>query len=117
MLGIALAGEFAGQVRITLPVADIRGINRPVPAGRKATVREPISKNVSHWVFRFGTASEVSALVDGVAPGTVRVPVPGSHSQFRVISVGDRPPSRRERLLKDVRRIDFVDASMGENID
>jgi hypothetical protein len=43
--------------------------------------------------------------------------MPGRHAQFGVVAVSNRSPTSRERLLNNVRRIDFIDAAAREDID
>src|SRR5437763_9214443 len=79
-------------------------------------MRERIGKNVAEWRFEVGTVGEVSALMRGVAPGAVRVPVPGGHAELAVVAIGDGPPARGDGLLNDVRRVDAVDVAPGEKV-
>ena len=113
---IRFASEFAAEVGIAFPVQEIGALDGAVAAGGEAAMREGIGKNVADWRFEVGTAGEVSALMRGVAPGAVRVPVPGGHAELAVVAIGDGPPARGDGLLNDVRRVDAVDVAPGENV-
>ncbi len=109
MQGVALARKTAGQVRIALPVAEIRARHRSVPAGGKSAMRQCICKDVACRFLKLSAADKVSALVSSVAPSPVFVPVPCAHAQFGIVSIGDWSPACRERILYDMRRMHFVD--------
>ena len=58
-----------------------------------AAMWQRITGRMSDELSQFRTAREVSALMRLVAPGTVRVPVPGGALQFRILAICDRPPT------------------------
>ena len=60
-------------------------------------------------LLQVGATGEVSTAVRSIAPDAIFRPVPGGHAELSVVAVCDRTPARREGLLDDVRRIDFVD--------
>src|SRR5579864_609910 len=80
-------------------------------------MRKSIGEDVADGIFEVGAAGEVSAVVDGIAPSAVVVPVPGRHAEFGVVAVSEGTPSGGEGFLKDVRRVDVVDGDAGKNID
>src|SRR5260370_39694315 len=94
--GIALSGEPAREVRMTLPIAEIGTLQRTVAAGRETAVRQCVGKNVAHRLLEFSASGEVSALVRGIAPGSVLGPVPGRHAKFGIVAISNRSPTRRE---------------------
>ena len=114
---IRFAGEFASEVGIAFPIEKVGALDGTVAAGGEAPVWEGVGKNVADWSFEFGAAGEVSALMRGVTPRAVRVPVPGGHAEFTVVAVGDGAPARGDGLLNDVWRVDAVDVAAGENVE
>src|ERR1700676_4431529 len=113
MQRIAFASELAGQIWIAFPVREIRSLHGPVTVGGEAAVRQRVSQAVADGCFQFGARREVPAAVPWIAPCSVLCPMPCRHTQFGVISVGDRPPTCREGLLNDMWRIYFVDVRAG----
>ena len=76
-----------------------------------------IRKNVANRLFELRATREVPALARGVAPGSVLGPMPRRHAKLRIIAISNRPPTRRERFLNDVWRIQLVDARARKHID
>ena len=80
MQGVAFSGEFAGEIRIAFPVAQIRALHRAVAVGGEAAMWQGVGEDVASGRFQFGAAGEITAEVSGIAPGAVLGPVPGSHA-------------------------------------
>ena len=102
---IFFAGKPLAQVRIALPIRPRISIGKPrifcrriVAAGRPA-MRQVIPIGAPQKFVRLRFSRKISALVLGVAPRSVFVPVPVCNGQFRVLPVRDRPPSRSQRLF------------------
>src|ERR1700722_3803878 len=108
---IGFPSEFARQIWVALPITEVWGRHSRVTAGREASMRQSIGKNVARRLLEVSASGEVAALMRRIAPCSVLRPVPGRHPELAVVAVRDRPPSRRQRLLDDMRRKDFVDSS------
>lgn len=80
-------------------------------------MRKRIGKNVANGLLEVGTAGEVAAFVRGITPGAGGIPVPGSHTQFGIVAIGNWTPAGGKRFLNDVRRVDAVDVAAGENVE
>ena len=117
---VAFTGEFAGEIRIAFPVADFFALQcggRTAAAVCESAMGERVGEDVAQRFLEIGAAGEVAALMGWVAPDAVFGPVPGGDAQFGVVAVADGSPAGRERFFDDVRRVDFVDAVMREDID
>src|ERR1700756_2202282 len=123
MLRIGFARKFLAEIRVALPVRIRIAVGQPrkVPLGtaiaRVAPVRQRISIRMPQKIRRCGDSGEISALVLRIAPSAARIPVPRRNLQFRVLPIGDRTPSGRERFLQNLRRIDLIDRSFRKYVD
>jgi hypothetical protein len=115
--GVAFAGEFAGQIGIAFPVREVRAFDGTIPAGGESAMGKRVGEDVTDGIFEISAAGEVSAVVGGIAPGAIVVPVPGSHAELGVVAVRERTPSGGESFLNDVRSVDVVDGGAGEDVD
>src|SRR5437588_12479070 len=79
-------------------------------------MRQRVSQNVTNRFLQFSAAGEISALVGGIAPASVLVPVPRRHAELGVVAIRDRAPARRKRFLDDMRRINFIDVIVRQNV-
>src|ERR1700733_610435 len=119
---LGFAGELAGEIRIALPEsigvaigqAGVAVLGSAVAGG--AAMRKRISEGVADGIFEVGAAREVAALVGGVTPRAVGIPVPGGDGEFGVLAVSDRSPSGREALLHHGLGVNFVDEVAVENV-
>src|SRR5215813_912374 len=80
-------------------------------------MRQRVREDVASGSFEFGAAGEIAALVGGITPGAIGIPVPGGHAKFGIVAIGDRAPAGGESFLNDVRRVDAVDVAAGENVE
>ena len=62
---VALTGELAGQVRIALPVAVVRALDRAVAAGREAAVGQGVAQDVAQRLLEFAAAVKYPLLCAG----------------------------------------------------
>src|SRR5262249_38250690 len=69
------------------------------------------------FVFEFGAAREIAALVLGIAPRTTGIPVPGADAELGVLTIGDGSPARGKRLLDGFRRKDLFQMLRGQDIE
>src|SRR4030081_186746 len=67
---------------------------------RKTSVRQGISVGVPNKIRGCGIARKV-AFVARLAPGALRIPMPGFHVKFRVLPIGDGLPARGQYLLEN----------------
>jgi hypothetical protein len=126
MRGIRLAGKLAGQVWVALPIC----IRVPIGharililagiAARRSPVGQPVSVGLAQKVFGvrawFRAAQKISALVLGVAPSAVGIPVPSVIGELGILPVRDRSPARREAGLDYRLRVHRVEVLRGENV-
>src|SRR5207302_9545195 len=87
---VTLAREFACQIRVALPVGQVRTLYRTIAAGRESAVGQGIGENVPNGFLEVGRAGEISAAMRGITPGTILGPMPGGHPELGVVAVGDR---------------------------
>src|SRR5580698_9085873 len=80
-------------------------------------MRQGVAVRVSEKLFELGAARKVAALMRGVAPGSVEIPVPGGTSQLRILAIGDRAQNCRKRFLQNRRAVDGVDRPVVQNIE
>src|SRR4029077_8036442 len=109
MQRIALAGKLASEVRIALPISEVRPFHWAIAAGSEAAMRQRIRQNRPDRLLQFGAAGEIPALMCGIAPYTVSIPVPCRHTKLGVVTVSQRSPSGRKRFLNDVRTKNLID--------
>src|SRR5262249_29046442 len=114
---VRLSGESAGEIRIAFPVEKIGALYGAVAAGGKAAVWKRVGKNITNGCFEFDAAGEVAALVCGIAPRSSGIPVPGRHSEFRIVAISNGPPSGGESFLDDVGSVDAIDVAARENVE
>ena len=106
MQRVVLAGEGAGQVRITLPVAGgiAIGETREIePAASRVSGRAAMGKRVAERVadrLGGGRISGEVAAAGGIAPRALRIPMPGLGVELCVLAVGDGLPAGIEEHLK-----------------
>src|ERR1700688_2872955 len=99
MQRIALSGEVLRQVRAALPISVRVAVRKAREAGVPGAVvacgpamRQRISVGVTNYFRRRGRAGEVS-LATGIAPGSLRIPVPRLHREFSILAVSHRLPA------------------------
>ncbi len=123
MQRIILAGEFAGEIRVGLPVcvrvtvrhAGVLAARMSIAAS-VAAMRQGITGRMPDELARFRATSEIPAVVSSVAPGSVGVPMPRRALQFSILTIGDRPPSGGEGFLEDRGSINLVHDALGQNV-
>src|SRR6202034_2892805 len=111
---VAFAGELAGEVGIALPITEVGAMDGSVAAGGEAAVRERVFEDVADRFAERGAAGKVAAVVRGVAPVAVRVPMPGGHAELGIVAIGDGPPAPGEGFLNVVGRVDWIVAFGGK---
>ena len=126
MRGVRFAGEFAGQIRIALPVSGWIAVGHArilVLAGvaaRGSAVGDPVSIRLAQKVLRagtgFGAAHKITALMRSVAPCAVGVPMPRVVGELGILPVGNGAPASRETGFDNRLGIYGVEVFGGENI-
>ena len=104
MQRIVFAGEAASQIGIALPVGIGVAIGQhrvvaPVISAGHAAVRQRVTPGVPNHFGGRGVAYEV-ALARRIAPGSLRIPVPGFGLELGVLPVGDRLPAGCQNLFE-----------------
>src|SRR5229473_1265653 len=82
-----------------------------------ATMRKSVAVRHSKSFSWLGAAGKVAALVYGVAPSAIGIPVPGGDSEFGVLAVGDGSPSSGERRFDSFRSEDLFELFCGEYVE
>src|SRR5215831_9556210 len=108
MKRVIFPGEFAGQVWIALPIAFGITIGQAgvFAAGSSisasvAAMRQGIGIRMTNEIARFRAAGKVASLASGIAPGSLRIPVPGSTLQLCILAIANRSPGGGKRLLQN----------------
>src|SRR3954470_18312987 len=99
MLAIVFAGERLREVRIALPVGCGVAVGQTRITNRfssvitsDTTMWKRVTVAVPNHLARIRIANEI-AFAARIAPRPLRIPVPGFHVQFGVLSIAYRPPS------------------------
>src|ERR1700686_3674157 len=106
MQRITFSREALREVRTALPIMFQIAIRKPREAGVPGsiiasgpTVWQRISVGVTNWISRNRRACEV-ALAAGIAPRSLRIPMPRLYREFRILAIGHRLPARSKHLLE-----------------
>src|SRR5580700_273287 len=104
MKGITLSGEALGEVRTAFPIRIQIAISKPrktcVPGSVVASgpaVRQRISVGVTNDLGWRGRTCEVT-LFPGIAPRSLRIPVPRLHRKLSILAIGHGLPARSKHL-------------------
>ena len=121
--GLGLVREALGEVGITFPVgvgiavgeARVSGVAGAVVA-REAAMRKAVAVRKMDGLVQIRGTGEV-ALAFRIAPGALRVPVPGFDEEFGVLAVTDSLPSGGEDLAEVRLAEEWVEGLGGEAVD
>src|SRR5260370_33533204 len=80
-------------------------------------MRQRVTVGVAdHFRARSGAADEI-ALACRIAPGSLRIPVPGLDVQFRILPIGHGLPSGRKNLFDSVIYEELVGCAVRQAVD
>ncbi len=123
MAQITLACKSRRQIGIALPVSRCVAVRQARITVRSATVagiaavRQRVAVRNTQRVFGLGASREIAALLFGVAPRTIGIPMPRGNGQFSVLAVGDGTPAGGKRCFDGFRVENFFELSGGQNIE
>src|SRR5580692_12810845 len=106
MQRITFSGEALGEVRTALPISVQIAIRKSretsVPGSVIAcgpAMRQRISVGVANGLGRRCRTCEVT-LSTGIAPRSLRIPVPSLHRKFSILAIGHRLPPRSKHFVE-----------------
>src|SRR4029077_4847830 len=82
-----------------------------------AAMRQRVAERLTNRILEFGAAGEVTALMRGIAPRAVGIPMPRCDGELGVETVGDRTPAGGERFLEARVAVDGVEVIRLQNVD
>src|SRR5215469_9146812 len=81
-----------------------------------ATMRQGIAVRMTDGIAQICAASEIP-FAGRIAPGSIGIPVPRLHMQFRVLTVGDRLPAGGQDLRTCRIEVELICCAVGETVD
>src|SRR5579863_653106 len=119
---VAFTSKTLGQVRTAFPISIQIAIRKPRETSvassvvaRGPAVRQRISVGVANVLRRSGRTCEVT-LSTGIAPGSLRIPVPSLHRKFSILAIGHGLPARSKHLVQSRLKQVMVDRGCRDTI-